>query len=122
MTSAHLFRADDDVGLSRIQELFFDKNKVTAVVAGHRKFLAKHNRFGRARLFAVAAEDTAQEVDFVGLRIPLARRRAMVRIVLRCLDINGAGRAGCFAEHAPDAAFHAGFIPAQFMLAAETGV
>ena len=82
---------DHHVWLAGIEQFLFGQDEIAAVVVCQRKLMPKHDRLGRARLLAVAAEDAAQQVDFVHLGIAFAGRGRMAGIVLRRLDIDGSG-------------------------------
>src|SRR5438067_12160815 len=56
------------------------------VVVGQLVVVPEHDRLGRADLLAVAAEDAADHVDLVALRVALARRDASLVGVLVRLD------------------------------------
>ena len=75
---------------------------------------------GRASLDAVAAEDAAVVVDVVSLGVALARRNANFLGVIRCLDKDAIGGAGCCAQKAGYALFQAIFVALQLVSAAKT--
>src|SRR5207248_11429742 len=96
-------RTRGDVDRRRFQEAFLTVElRLTAkrrelVLSGHPK------RLGRARLHTEAAEDAAEHVDLVHLRIPLALRDAMRFGVLTRDNSNAVGRTRGRAERSPNA-------------------
>lgn len=115
-------RSNHHIWLARIEQHLFGQDEIAAVVVGHGKLMAEHDRLGRAGFFAVATEDAAQQVHLVDRGIALARRRGMRRVVLRRLHVDRAGGASRLTQHAADAALHAVLVAAQFVLAAEARI
>src|SRR5437870_4539567 len=73
----------------------------------------KSNRVHWTRLFTEATEDAADHVDLIDLRVAFARRYGMRGIVVRRLDVDGAGRTGRRAQLATDAALEPIFVAVQ---------
>src|SRR5215475_14691234 len=73
------------------------------------------DRVGRARLYAVAAKNTARIVDVVDLRIPLASRDPFLRSIFGCLDVDAVRRACRGAQKAADALLQPTLIAMQYM-------
>src|SRR5215211_2938911 len=84
------------------EEHLLGEDQVRAVVVGHLVVMAHRDRVKGAGDLAVAAEDAARQVDFVDLRIALARRDAVVGVVLGGHHADAVGGTGGRTERAAD--------------------
>src|SRR5690606_38572452 len=102
------------------QHVLLAVDEVLVAVVGELELVAEDDRAGGARLLAEAAEDAAEHVDLVDLRVALPRRHRVRRVVLGGLDVDRVGRAGGGAERTPDALLEARVgVPQQVVAAPE---
>src|SRR5262245_61215237 len=80
------------------EEFVLGVDERLAAIVGELVLLLEIDGIFGARLFTHAAENAAEHVDLVAARIPLAVGARVLRLVLRCLDIDGVGRAGHRAQ------------------------
>src|SRR5207249_7143587 len=106
------------VGRKRLEQLLLRVDELLAARVGQLVLGAQHDRLHRAGVLAVAAEDAAQHVDLVRLRVALARRHAVLVGVLGGDHEDAADRASRRAELAADAALEPVVIAAQVVAAA----
>src|SRR4051794_32630094 len=106
-----------------LQQHLLREDQVAARVVGQLEVVAHRDRVERAGHLAVAAEDAAQHVDLVDLRVALAGRDLVLGGVLGGDDADAIGRAGGGAERATDALLEPRVLePVELVLAAEARV
>lgn len=101
--------------MSAISTLSKPPQKRKLTLGGILRVRTLHNRINRATLLTVPAKNTLCHVDIVP--------RGAAAAVLALLGFDGDGLCGtdCFAQFAGDAAFFAGGVAAEGVLAAEAG-
>src|SRR5690606_7419587 len=87
----------------RREQLLLREDQILPAVPRQLVLVAHGQRTGRARLDAQPAEDAPSVVDLVHLRVPLARRVAILLAVVRALDVDRVRGARPGAQLAPDA-------------------
>src|SRR2546430_1281116 len=91
-------KASLHIGRKRLEQHLLRVHELLAARVGQLVLRAKHDRLDRAGVLAVAAEDAAQHVDLVRLRVALAGRHAVLVAVLGRDNEDAAHRAGRGAE------------------------
>src|SRR4051794_30973562 len=106
-----------------LEQHLLGEDQVAARVVGELEVVPHRDRVERAGDLAVAAEDAAQHVDLVDLRVALAGRHLVLGGVLGGDDADAVGRAGGGAQRAADALLEPGVLEAvELVLAAEARV